>query len=177
VKISQLRLHRFLRPIAAMSIVIGLSGATWAVDDASASATQAPAMPITGQGFMSVQQAAALGIYPNMSTKGFQASVPVVESVLPDSASGCNQLVCIALLGSGLTVTEWSSSATFTIETPAFAIYYKNGVVIATSVIVVAYPGETLGDQMIGSHTFPNNTQLCNGWGGTVGHPWETVHS
>jgi hypothetical protein len=156
-------------------VVVALIAPVTVFAEAASAVTKSTSGAEVSSGFVTVKQAAALGILPGISTPGFTASTPTVEHVVSDSASGCNQLVCINLVGSGLTVTSWSTSGTYTIQTPAFAIYYKNGVVIATSVIVEAEPGETLGDQMIGTHSFPNGTQLCNGWGGTLGHPCETI--
>ncbi len=165
---------RFRRRIAAAIavVILPLSLMTGAASASSSHSSSAARVSI---GFVTVKQGVVLGLRPNMSTPGFRVTTPIAEGITPDSASGCNQAVCISLVGSGSTVTSWSTTGYFTIETPAFAIYYKNGTVIATSVIVVAYPGETLFDQMIGTHSFPNGTQLCNGWGGTLGHPCETI--
>lgn len=161
------------RIVAAIAVVILPSSLMIGVASASSSHSSSAAQ--VSIGFVTVKQGAALGLHPNMSTPGFRVTTPKVEGITPDSASGCNQAVCISLVGTGLTVTSWSTSAYFAIQTPAFAIYYKNGTVIATSVIVEANPGEWLVDQMIGTHSFPNGTQLCNGWGGTLGHPCETI--
>ena len=164
----------FRRSVAAAFVAAVLAlGLMTGVASASVSHTASSAQ--ASGGFMTVTQAAALGIHPNTSTSGYTVSVPKVEHVISDSAQGCNQLVCISVIGSGLHVTSWSTSATFSIQTPAFAIYYVNGTVVATSVIVEAEPGETLGDQAIGSHSYANGTHLCNGWGGTLGYPCETI--
>lgn len=163
------------RTLGASLIVVSVCGITMSSTGAFAATRKSSNTALVTGGFMTVSQAAKLGIHPNQSTNGYVVSTPKVERVVSDSASGCNQAVCISLVGSGLIVSNWSTTGVFAIQTPAFAIYYKNGSVIATSVIVEAEPGDTLFDQMIGSHSFANGTQLCNGWGGTLGHPCETV--
>ncbi len=160
--------------VTAMVVAV-IVPATVFTEAASAVSTRSSAGAQVSSGLITVKQAAALGIRANMSTPGYVASTPTIEHVISDSASGCNQLVCISLVGSGLTVTTWSTTGTYTEQTPAFAVYYKNGVEIASSIIFLAEPGDLYYDQMIGSHSFANGTQLCNGWQGTVGHPCETV--
>jgi hypothetical protein len=152
-KISKLYSNRMWRTIGAMSLVMGLSSVVWTAGEASASTSHSDAH--VSQGFMTLQEGAALNIYPNESTAGFTVSTPVVEHVISDSANGCNQAVCISIVGGGTQVTGWSTTGTYAITTPAFAVYYDNGTVIATSSIVEAHPGEILGDQMIGTHNFP----------------------
>ncbi len=129
-------------------------------------------------GFLTLKEGAALGIHPSMSYEGSTPS-PVVAlgGVKPDSASGCNQAVCISVTGIGRIVEDWSTTAYFADGLESFAAYWENGVVIATSPPFYASPGTWYYDDWGHIGVFPNGAKLCNSWLGTPGFPCETVHS
>lgn len=128
--------------------------------------------------YMTVQEGAALGLTPGMSYKGSTPSKPVeLGSIVSDTASGCNQSVCISVIGTGLLVSDWSTKAYFPNAGEIFAAFWANGSVIATSPSVYTPPGEWWTDDWGHEAYFANGTQLCNNWWGTSGKPCETVHS
>lgn len=93
----------------------------------------------------------------------------------PDSASGCNEEVCIEVTGSGLVVTKWF--------TAAFSPDYDE--ICSFPAFWVDDEIDFVGDEICGTEIeawddatedFENNTQLCNSWPGVAGFPCETVH-
>jgi hypothetical protein len=158
-----------LASVSAMGLVLLLPvGAS--AEAAQSTATQHVA-------FMTVAQGAALGIAPGRP--GPNGTTPVVKplGIQPDSASGCNQDVCIYVYGQGRFVQEWDTTAYFPNGTESFAIYYLNGSVLTTSNSFYASPGQWYETYWTPEEYFPNNSQVCNSWWANAGHPCETVHS
>ena len=95
-------------------------------------------------------------------------------SVHPDSASGCNQSICIAVTGSGLNVSDWTTTAVLPRTMCSTADFLVNGSVWATG-----YGCASSGDQLKADWSdpgnFANGTVLCNTWSGIAGKPCETV--
>jgi hypothetical protein len=92
------------------------------------------------------------------------------------NALGCNQSICIQLIGSGLTLSQWNSQATLPASMCSYAVYWARGSVWKTSNTVCGTIG-SVAWSYYGSTTWPNKTQLCNTWGNIAGKPCETVHS
>ncbi len=96
------------------------------------------------------------------------------QSTLPQSASGCNQNVCIYVTGSGLHVDSWTSSAvgpvgctTANFDAGSEHAHYK--VCSDNNGNYFVNPGI--------NRNFANGTKLCNSWDNIPGYPCETVHS
>ena len=127
--------------------------------------------------FLTIAQGDALGISPGMP--GPNGVIPTLKAikVLPPSSNGCNQIVCIDIIGVGLFVAEWDTKAYFTSGQDTFAAYWQNNTVIATSSVGYAPPGEWEYSYWPTDQYFANNTKLCNTWIGAPGKPCETIHS
>lgn len=148
-------------------------------------------------GVLTTAQLAALGLTPNTiyqntpQTRAFAAGLhelgtdtrpaaatPVrtpAAVVRPNSASGCNDDVCIEVTGSGLEVTKWYS----------LAMADDIGEICGTPVFWVDDEVDMEGTEICGDYLeawddeeeeFENNTQLCNSWSPVPGFPCEIVH-
>jgi hypothetical protein len=169
---------------AAVGVPIGL-GATAAQAAASAS-TQATAVAPPGVAGPNgavpaawVQQRSS-ELHPDMPGPNGTHPVARVEKrggVTPDSASGCNQSVCINVVGSGLYVSDWSTTAYPSTYVCSYAAYWANGIVIATSNEVCGNQNDVFYSDWNNPGYFPNNTQVCNTWLQIAGKPCETVYS
>jgi hypothetical protein len=130
--------------------------------------------------FLTVEQGAALGIKPGMA--GPNGVVPTIRvlskgSIIPNSASGCNQNVCIYVTGSKLHVSDWSTTGYDANPTCTYAAYWVAGKVKATSNEVCGGSDTEYVSDWNDPGNFPNHTQLCNTWLHISGKPCETVHS
>ena len=132
---------------------------------------------------MSISDLANLGIEPGMGPK-VSTSVAPAGRVAPgsaQSASGCNQEVCIILTGSGRKVTGWQTTGEYTGSSDAFctyAVYWAPGnSVYATGITVCGGPGEYYGYYAEVPIVWSSNIELCNTWAGIPGKPCEEVHS
>lgn len=96
-------------------------------------------------------------------------------SVSPASASGCSQAVCIFITGSGLTVTNWTTSARLSTSMCTSATYLVNGSAQTTSPFICGNAGALLYATWTDPGAFANHAILCNTWGGVSGQPCETV--
>ncbi len=103
------------------------------------------------------------------------ARVVASNGVTPLSASGCNLSVCITVIGTGLYVSDWSTTAYPSTTVCSFAAYWANGVVIATSNQVCGKSGDTFYSDWPNPGFFANNTQVCNTWVQIAGRPCETI--
>jgi hypothetical protein len=130
------------------------------------------------------QQNAGGGSTTTLPAYAWSASggtLPTIQKVstLPDSATGCNQSVCIYLYGTGLVVNQWNTDVTSGSNCTQ-AAYHENSSVIAVSNILCDGPGYYLSEWSNpgpdGGY-FPNNTKLCNTWLNNRGYPCEYVHS
>jgi hypothetical protein len=98
-------------------------------------------------------------------------------AILPPSADTCSGSVCIYVVGTGLTVSNWTTTAVLSKTMCSTARYLDDGVVIATSGSTCGTSGEQLASDWPSPGSFPNGTQLCNTWSGVSGEPCITVHS
>lgn len=114
------------------------------------------------------------------------ARVVKINGVRPNSASGCNQQVCIwvcnnsSCTGSGLYIDHVYSEAYPTAYGCAAARFQVNGVVWATSNTVCGGTNTVFQAWWYPKQSFANQTQLCVYWFGSPyvpGRPCETVHS
>lgn len=105
------------------------------------------------------------------------AAAPAVlpsNVVSPMDASGCNDEVCISLVGSGLRVKSWITTGDTNGYECSYAGFWEDGGLIDT--------GPTLcNDGIVWSEAldidFSGNTHVCNTWVGIGGKPCEYVHS
>jgi hypothetical protein len=133
------------------SLLIGLAGTAGAV--------------VTGQGSsVDVQNLTAATVTPALT-------------VHPDSADTCSDSICIYVVGSGLNVSSWTTSAVISSSMCSYARYLENGVLIAESGEVCGSAGDQLVSEWNDPGNFPNGTRLCNEWTGIAGEPCITVHS
>ncbi|MGH9300661.1 MAG: hypothetical protein ACRD0E_02140 [Acidimicrobiales bacterium] len=166
-----------IRLMAGAGVASVLAMVLLLLPSASATGSVLAATRANGMGFVTETQGAALGIHPGMG--GPNGTVPVVRqlSVHSDSASGCNQEVCIYVYGQGLFVQQWNTTAYFPDGTESFAAYWANGNVIATTNSFYASPGTWYEAYWTPDEYFANNTKVCNAWFNNAGFPCETVHS
>ena len=97
--------------------------------------------------------------------------------VIPLSADTCSDSICIYVVGSGLNVSSWTTTAVISSSMCSYAKYLENGVVIAESSKVCGSAGDQLSSEWNDPGNFPNETRLCNEWSGIAGEPCITVHS
>lgn len=100
----------------------------------------------------------------------------VTGTIAPNSASGCNQNVCIFVYGSGLHVDEIDSTAVLPRQMCTVWRIYANGSLIGRSNMVCGRAGATVFGFWHINRNFPNQTKLCVSWFGVPGLPCETVH-
>lgn len=105
---------------------------------------------------------------------------PKSNTVHPDSASGCNQEVCIDVQGSGLYVDQWNTTAYGNVGC-SYAVYLRNGNYIRiTDDICPTSSGDGVyyydWAYPIGGK-FGNKDKVCNTWYYLPGKPCETIHS
>ena len=105
------------------------------------------------------------------------AAVTPALTVHPDSADTCSDSICIYVVGSGLNVSSWTTTAVISSSMCSYAKYLENGVLIAESAEVCGSAGDQLSSEWNDPGNFPNGTRLCNEWSGIAGEPCITVHS
>lgn len=98
------------------------------------------------------------------------------SGVTPDSASGCNQSVCIWVYGRGYTVTKWDTVVGDHPYVCSFAAYLGPPNTIEATSNEVCGSGQ-LYSIWPGTHTFTQKTEICNTWANVSGKPCETVHN
>ena len=96
---------------------------------------------------------------------------------IADSAVGCSGPVCIYVTGTGLHVSDWSTSLALSKSMCSTASFLVNGVLWASGVNECGSAGNELVSDWSSPGNFPNGTVLCNTWTGVSGKPCETVHS
>jgi hypothetical protein len=137
--------------VVGTSLLIGLAGTAGAV--------------LTGPGSSANVQ--------NLTT----ATATPAFGVIPLSADTCSDSICIYVVGSGLNVSSWTTTAVINTSMCSYAKYLENGVVIATSGEGCGSAGSQLSSEWVDPGNFPNGTRLCNEWAGIAGEPCITVHS
>jgi hypothetical protein len=130
--------------------------------------------------FLTVAQGRVLGVRPGMAGKN--GKVPTITArqtggIVPNSASGCNLDVCINVIGRGLTVSNWFTTAFDADPTCTFAAYWANGAVIATSNELCGGAFTDYSSEWADPGDFADGTQVCNSWVTISGFPCETIHS
>ena len=138
--------------VIGTSLLIGLAGTAGAV--------------VTGQGSSARAQ----------DLTGTDTVTPDL-GVLPPSADTCSDSICIYVVGSGLNVSSWTTTAVISSSMCSYAKFLENGVVIAESPQGCASAGDQLSTEWVNPGNFPNGTRLCNEWAGIAGEPCITVHS
>jgi hypothetical protein len=104
------------------------------------------------------------------------SAVPNI-GIIPDSANGCSSSVCIYVTGTGLHVSDWTTSVALSRSMCSTASFLVNGVLRASGVNQCGGAGDELVSDWSSPGNFPNGTVLCNTWSGVAGKPCETVHS
>jgi len=98
------------------------------------------------------------------------------SNVAPLSASGCNQDVCISIVGSSNHVDSWSSQAFWNGgETCTRSKFFINSAVIRTGTVVCGGAGVFFTDWEANKF-FPSPSLACNTWTTIPGKPCETIH-
>jgi hypothetical protein len=116
-----------------------------------------------------VASASAPGVTLNSAVPGIR--------IMPDSANGCSSAVCIYVTGTGLHVSDWTTSVALSRSMCSTASFLVNGVLRASGVSQCGGAGDELVSDWSSPGNFPNGTVLCNTWSGVAGKPCETVHS
>jgi hypothetical protein len=122
-------------------------------------------------GVLSADRAAAST--PAAAATGAASSI----TIHPDSASGCSGAICIAVTGSGLHVSNWTTTVALSKSMCSTASFWANGVLVATGSNTCGSAGDELSADFSDPGNFANGTVLCNTWSGVSGKPCETVHS
>jgi hypothetical protein len=158
--------------------VFAVSGAQAGASPAATAVTQPGIAGPNGTVPLAWVQATTAGLQPDMAGPNGTHPVARVEKrngVTPASASGCNLSVCINVVGSGLYVSDWSTTAYPSTSVCSFAAYWANGVVIATSNQVCGNQNTVFYSDWNNPGFFTNNTQVCNTWPQIAGRPCEII--
>jgi hypothetical protein len=101
-----------------------------------------------------------------------------VNAIRPDSASGCNQNVCISVVGSGRTVNEWNTQA-FGDAGCINALFWRNSSLYFLSPKKICSNGqEGVYYYYYDAQALMNNgDKLCNTWTNIAGRPCETIEA
>lgn len=97
------------------------------------------------------------------------------SQMIPDSASGCNQDVCISIIGSSNHVSDWNTTA-----------YWDGGYICTQSHWVINNANVRTGSGACGgagvffsdwvaNRYFPSPSLACNWWKVIPGYPCETI--
>jgi hypothetical protein len=101
----------------------------------------------------------------------------------PDNAKGCSPSLsiyatCISVIGSGLTVNFWGTSAYYGKKAVCMAEFLAGGVIEEEDYFTCDGPGIFTDQYLFVPYKFEGKTQVCNYWPGAWGgKPCETVHS
>lgn len=93
----------------------------------------------------------------------------------PLSANGCNQSVCIHIVGSGTTVTRWSTTAVLPSKMCSAAEYWDDGQLVYEGTSKCGSAGTKVSSYWSDPGQFPVGTELCSTWTGVSGKPCETI--
>jgi hypothetical protein len=96
-------------------------------------------------------------------------------SASPQTASGCNQSVCIYVEGSGTQVTYWSTTAALPASMCTVAKYWASGALVYEGNTKCGSSGAEVSSYWSDPGYFAVGTQLCNTWTGIPGKPCETI--
>lgn len=127
--------------------------------------------------YLNTPQAKAAKAAVAASSRKAAAAASSALSVRPMSASGCNDSVCIEVIGSGLTVDEWNTFVYVDPGSCSFAAYWEDDEIAFTGEEICAGDDvsvlETYASDFDGE--FENGEQLCNTWVNWAGMPCETI--
>jgi hypothetical protein len=106
----------------------------------------------------------------------FGATEPTASTATsPLTASGCNQNVCIYVVGSGTQVTKWETTAVLPTAMCTVAKYWANGVLVYEGTIKCGSAGGSVMSYWTRPGYFAAGTQVCNTWANVQGRPCETI--
>lgn len=97
-------------------------------------------------------------------------------AIAPRSAYGCNQDVCISIIGNGTFVKSWATSAY-----PNYAYrctwanYWANGKLLLSGALQCRSDYYYYSNAIIGTQV-KAGSQVCNTWFGIPGKPCESIH-
>jgi hypothetical protein len=103
------------------------------------------------------------------------AETAALGTVSPQTASGCNQNVCIYVEGSGTQVTYWSTTAALPASMCTLAKYWANGALVYEGNTKCGSSGAQAFSYWSDPGYFAVGTQLCSTWTGIPGKPCETI--
>lgn len=103
------------------------------------------------------------------------SAATAAPSISPQTASGCNQDVCIYVEGSGTQVTYWSTTAALPASMCTVAKYWANGVLVYEGNTKCGSSGAQVFSYWSNPGYFAAGTVLCNTWTGVPGKPCETI--
>lgn len=108
-------------------------------------------------------------------TYGWRPLASAPADVTPDSASGCNQDVCIQIVGSSNKVNDWDSQAYWDGSYLCTrSRFYANNNLIRTGTVVCGGAG-VFYTYWTPNKYFPSPTLACNRWTSIPGYPCETI--
>jgi hypothetical protein len=128
-------------------------------------------LSVLAVGMLTAGAAAAAG--PDVTVN---SAVPNI-GIMPDSANGCSGAICIFVTGSGLHVSDWTTTVVLSRSMCSTASFLANGVLVASGGSQCGASGDELISDWPSPGNFANGTVLCNTWSGISGKPCETVHS
>lgn len=97
-------------------------------------------------------------------------------SILPNSASGCSQDVCMQITGSGAHVADWDTQGYWNGPVICtYSIFEINSTIIRTGTVVCGGAGVFFTDWPA-NRNFPTPSLACNQWANIPGLPCETIH-
>ena len=106
----------------------------------------------------------------------FGATEPSASAATsPLTASGCNQDVCIYVVGSGTQVTKWETTAVLPTAMCTVARYWANGVLVYEGTTKCGSGGGSVMSYWTSPGYFAAGTQVCNTWTNVPGKPCETI--
>jgi hypothetical protein len=110
-------------------------------------------------------------------TYGWRPLTVSSRSAVPDSASGCNQDVCIEITGSGAHVSDWDTQGYWDgPEICTYSIFEINSIIIRTGTVVCGGAGVFFTDWPA-NRSFPTPSLACNQWANIPGYPCETIET
>ncbi len=124
-----------------------------------------------GAGFGAALVAVALWVVPAQAAPGGGTST----TTSPLTASGCNQGVCIYVVGSGTYVTRWETRAVLPTAMCTVSRYWANGVLVYEGTTKCGSAGGSVTSYWPSPGYFPAGTEVCNTWTGIPGRPCETI--
>lgn len=98
-----------------------------------------------------------------------------VGTIIPFSASGCNQYVCIHVEGSGTYVTNWWTTATIPFSTCTVAQFWANGFLVHKGALRCGNAGTSFRSDWPDPGYFAPGTQVCQTWTNVPGRPCEWI--